>query len=502
MSTADPDLLLEVHHITKRFGRNVALNAVSLQVHRGEVVALCGHNGSGKSTLAKVLSGFHHPDDGELRLGEESDRTDLHFIHQNLGLIGTLSAVENLGLTTSGTSQMRPINKSRERFRVRGLIQEFGGDFDVDRPVASLSPAEQTIVALTRAFDRWTGQRNVLVLDEPTAALHGGEVDLLQTAVRAVAARGAGVIYISHRLNEVAQLADRVVVLRDGNVVAERTRGHFDVKALVNLIAGAELPSGVRCRETVPGPVRLSVRRLRSDTLNGIDFDVHSGEVVGVGGLIGSGMEQLCGVLFGGKERHSGCVFVDGCSLIANRPHAAIKSGVAYVPADRRGLASIATFTAAENLTLPKLQPLATRIGTISLRRERQDATQWLDLVGVVPAASAHQRFDLFSGGNQQKIVLAKWLRTEPRVLLLEEPTQGVDVGAQADIYELIAGAACRGAAVLVSSSDSKELAAICDRVVVLRDGQVSGELHGEALNETTLVRAVLDDSEPVDRKV
>ena len=497
------ETLLTIRGLTKRFPGNTALSDVSLTVDRGEIVALLGHNGSGKSTLVKVLSGLYTPDAGEIELGPVSRPAALHFIHQNLGLIGQLSVVENLDLGSRPRfGGLLPFRSARERDRIQTLVAEFGGDFAVDRRVATLTAAQQTIVAIARAFDGWDPDGdNVLVLDEPTAALHGEEVSVLQNAVRIMAARGAGIVYISHRLGEVVELADRAVVLRNGRVVAERRRGDFDQRDLVRIIAGGELPPALEQREARGGEVRLSVQGLTAAGLDCVDLVARAGEVVGISGLVGSGMEQLNAAVFGAAPTTAGDVRVDGRVVPRMDPSAAIAAGVAYVPADRRGRASIGMFSARENITLPRLADLRRAGGTVNRDRERAQVEEWMERVRVHPSGSAEQRFDLFSGGNQQKIVLAKWLRLAPRVLLLDEPTQGVDAGAQSEIYQLLVAAARAGAAVVVSSSDTKEHATVCDRVLVLRDHRIVDEFAGSRLTETALVHAVIDDPAPTESR-
>lgn len=489
------DTLLEVRRATKRFPGNTALDHVSLKVGRGEIVALLGHNGSGKSTLVKVLSGIYELDGGHVWLGDDR-KTSLHFIHQNLGLIPSLTVIENLDLgKLHHAAGLGPFRHRTEREHVTQLVREFGGDFDVDRPVATLTPAQQTIVAIARAFDGWSDGNNVLVLDEPTAALHGDEVHVLQDAVRVVAARGAGVVYISHRLGEVVELADRVIVLKNGRVVARRDRGDFDREMLVAIIAGGEVPAELATREPTVGAELLRVTGLRGPGLAGASFSARAGEVVGISGLVGSGMEQITGAIFGATPVTAGEVVVDGTVIPPGSPNASIRAGLAFVPADRRVRGAVGMFPARENITLPRLAPLRQRWGTIDLKRERTEVGDWMNRVNVLPAGFAEQRFDLFSGGNQQKIVLAKWLRLAPRVILLDEPTQGVDAGAQAEIYELLVAAAAGGATVIVSSSDTKELATVCDRVLVMRDGVIAEEFTHDRLSESALVRAVVDDS-------
>jgi ribose transport system ATP-binding protein len=491
--------LLDIRNLSKTFPGVRALDGVSLHVNAGEIVALLGHNGSGKSTLVKVLAGVHRPDDGSQILvrGSErhSDESGLHFIHQDLGLVPTLNTVENLdlGIALHGRA-VRAFHRRNERARARRLLAEFGADVDVTAPISGLSPADRTVIAIARALSDWSSPDNVLILDEPTAALHGEEVAKLFEAIRRVAARGAGIVFISHRLEEVVDLADRVVVLRNGKVVAERERGTFDHASLVDIIAGGVHTGADHRANAAQDQVRLSVTGLTGPQLNGVDFTVRAGEVLGVSGLLGSGVDTLAGCLFGALQRDGGRVVIDGVAVPSMNPAAAIRAGAALVPSDRRRHGAVVTMTARENITLPSLRPLRRALGRIDARAEHAEAQNWMDSVGALPSNSVNRSFSLFSGGNQQKIVLAKWLRNSPTVLLLQEPTQGVDVGAQAGIYALIQRAAHEGTAVLVTSSDTDELAALCDRVLVLRNGRVLCELHGTGLTEEALVRATLSD--------
>lgn len=506
--------LLRVEHVSKSFPGVNALDDVSLDVAAGEIVALLGHNGSGKSTLIKVLAGVYKADAGSVTVAEGAG---MHFIHQDLGLIPTLTTLENLDLSRPlGAGGLRPVARRAEHRRAVEMLDRFGASFDVTVPVSRLTPAERSIVAIVRALDGWTSGRNILVLDEPTAALHGAEVSRLLDVVRQVADGGAAIVYVSHRLDEVMHLADRVVVLRDGREVADRRRGQFDQDDLVTIIAGRALttpdPSGTTSAQVSTAeekPVRLAVRGLTAKALTGIDLTVRSGEIVGVAGLVGSGMEHLASAIFGSTPRDAGTVEVDGKSLAAGSPDRAIRAGVGLVPSDRRRHGAVVTMSARENLTLPRIGDaqasrrrggLPSRIrGQVRLdhRRERADSEHWLATASVRPH-DPERRFAFFSGGNQQKIVLAKWLRLDPAVLLLEEPTQGVDVGAKAGIYDLLARAAAAGAAVLVASSDVKELAAISDRVVVLDLGVVVSELSRPHLSEQRLLEAVLTGAVPV----
>ncbi|HUA05544.1 MAG TPA: sugar ABC transporter ATP-binding protein [Solirubrobacteraceae bacterium] len=497
----DPQPLLRVSGLSKTFPGLKALDDVSFTVGAGEIVAVVGHNGSGKSTLVKILAGVYQPDPGatiEVRdasgqpLTDDAARQGLHFIHQELGLINMLSTVENMGLGRSVRGRgLRPIRTADERDAARRLIARFGTDFDPTVPVAALSPAERAIVAIVRAMDGWTGSENVLVLDEPTAAFHGDEVEVLFEAVRRIAAAGAGVVFISHRLDEVLDLADRVVALRDGRVVADQSAASLNHDQMVQLIAGRTVADLDVERESGLERRVLRVEGVKGQKIQDVSFELGAGEIVGVSGILGSGREELAGLLFGMSHRAHGFVEVTGEELISDDPVAAIDAGMGFVPADRRRGGAVMEMNVRENLTLPLLRPLRRAMGRLDERAERSETREWMATVGLRPP-NPNQRLKLFSGGNQQKVVLAKWLRTRPRVLLLDEPTQGVDVGAKAAIYELILAAARSGTGVLVCSSDTKELVALCDRVLVLDKGRIISDIGRRDLNESRLVRAEL----------
>jgi ABC-type sugar transport system ATPase subunit len=497
------DILLDVRRVSKSFGGNKVLDDVSFSVSRGEIVALLGHNGSGKSTLVKILAGAYSLDAGEIKHGEVGE-VKLHFIHQTLGLVPSLTVAENLDLGLSHPWWgLMPVRRAEERRRIQEMLTKFGVTFGPDAVVAGLTAADRTIVAIVRAFAGWRGGKHVLVLDEPTATLHGEEIDMLKGAVRTVAAQGGGVIYITHRLGEAEELADRAIVLKNGVKILEEARGAFTHDSLVRAIAGADAQTRSR-RASTPRSALLEVRGLAGASVQDATFHAREGEILGVSGLVGSGMERVNGAVFGAFPTRKGVVLVDGAPIALGSPRSAIRAGVAYVPADRRARASIGHFSARENLTLAHMRNIRRPWGAIHRALERQEALAWMDRLRVTPSGQIEQAFDLFSGGNQQKIVLAKWLRVQPRVFLIDEPTQGVDAGAQTEIYELLVKAARTGAAVVVASSDTKELARICDRALVMRDGVVSSELSGADITESALISAVIDDSSDArgDRRV
>jgi ribose transport system ATP-binding protein len=495
--SAGAGALLVAEDISKTYPGLRALDHVSLTVGAGEIVALVGQNGSGKSTLVKALTGVVEPDPGggvHVRAADGTmisgalGRRRIHVIHQDLGVIAGLSTIDNIGLGRAmGRRWMSPVRRKADASKARALIAKFGAGFDVTVPVGRLTPAERTIVAMARALDRWEDPGQILLLDEPTVALHGDEVARLFSAIRRVVDDGAGVIFISHRLDEVERLADRIVVLRDGRKMSDTGAGEVDRDTLIALIAGRAL-QGHRERQQDPaGPPVLDVRGLTGGTVRSVDLCVRAGEIVGVSGLLGSGREHLAGLIFGAGSERCGTVRVHGQVTPAGRPDRAIGSGMAYVPADRHVDGAVMSMSARENLTLAGISQ-SRPWRRLNAKAERHDVDRWVSTVELSPPMP-ERRLELFSGGNQQKVVLAKWLRTKPRLLLLDEPTQGVDVGAKAAIYELIERAADDGCAVLVSSSDEKELAMLCSRVLVLRDGTVAKELERAELSEARLMR-------------
>ena len=489
---ASNEPLLRVTGMVKEFPGLRALDDVSLEVGAGEIVAVVGHNGSGKSTLVKILAGVYTKDAGEVEFPASTpqEETELHIIHQDLGLAVQLNAIENLGIPKYRglRESLSPSPVKREKEKARALISRFGEPFDVTVPVGTLSPAQRSIIAIARALDGWQHPRNILILDEPTEALHASEVRVLFEAVKKLAAEGAGIIFISHRLDEVLELADRIVVLRDGKKVADDARSTIDHERLVELVTGVEAGEAETGRtDRTHGEVVLDVAGLWGEVLDGIDLTIHAGEVVGVAGVLGSGREALPAMVFGELLAAADEFTLSGEPYERRRPGESIRRGMAFVPGDRAKYGSIRDFTARENMTLPSMQAVTNAAFSVNVRQEKALAQELIAKYDVKPARP-EQIFKQFSGGNQQKIVFAKWLRNKPQVLLLEEPTQGVDIGAKQALYEAIDDAAAQGAAVLVCSSEAKELVRLCDRVLVLRDGRVAADLHGEDLTETRLV--------------
>lgn len=513
-----PAPLLWIDSISKTYPGQVALSGAHLEIRPGEVHALVGQNGSGKSTLIKLLGGYVQADHGarvafggrpvDLWHLDAVDRRRIRIVHQDLGLVPTLSTVENLGLGRGySTGLAGRIRWRSEVERAQQALLRFGLAPDVREPVATLSAAERAAVAIVRALQDWddaelgldapgdptdptSDAAGLLILDEPTASLDRGEVDALFREVRRVVDRGAGVLFVSHALDEVLGLADRITVLRDGEVVASGVpAGELDETTLIELIVGRPVEDLFPDTPTRSGRPVLEASNVIGITLRGVTLDVHRGEVLGIAGLVGSGRDEIAGALFGATPRFAGKVLVDKRKVFAT-PRYSIRSGIAFVPADRKVRGLDPEDRLVHHVPLPRLGPGQGRV-RLHHRRIRADVAQWVHDLDVQPPL-LDRRMEKFSGGNQQKAVLARWLRTDPRVLLLDEPTQGVDVGAKAAIYARIADAAAQGMAVLVASSDAEELTHLCDRVLVMRAGSISTELAGSSLTEERLVAETL----------
>lgn len=493
---------LEIEHLSKTFPSQRALSDVSLTLASGRVHGLIGQNGCGKSTLIKVLSGYHSADPGSVVRVDSADVTHelrsyqgsrFHFIHQDLGLVERMSVLDNLalgrGYSTRRTGQIR---HKAQRSDGRKHLGRFDIHLDLEASVADLAPSERTMVAVARALSGWETPRGLLVLDEATAALPRSEVAKLAVAIRAVAATGAAVLFVSHRLDEILELCDDVTALRDGRVVFSGSSTDLNHGKLLSMIVGAEfdeMPTVSAARHG--GQPVFEVTDLVGPRIDQLSLSVREGEIVGVTGLAGSGKEELCPLVFGATRRTGGRVAVHGAELRPGDISASIRNGVALVPADRRRDGCIPSESVAWNITLPRMNTIS-RWGRVSRRLQSEDAQNWVDRVRLRPPRIDNTVANL-SGGNQQKVVVARALRLAPSVLLLDEPTKGIDVGAKASILTMLRDAARRdGTAILVASSEAAELAALCDRVLLLDEGQVVSEVSGDQLTEENVVRATI----------
>ncbi|TCN33051.1 galactofuranose ABC transporter, ATP-binding protein YtfR [Sinorhizobium americanum] len=496
MQTSNDNILSAVR-IEKGFPGTKALDKVDFHLRRGEVHALLGENGAGKSTLIKCLTGAYRRDGGSILLdGEEVDPCDtfdaqrlgIGTVYQEVNLLPNLSVAENLFLGRQprrfGMVDTRTMN-----LKARELLAEYELDLDVTRDLASYSVAIQQVVAIARAVDL---SGKVLILDEPTASLDAHEVAMLFRIVRRLKARGLGIIFITHFLEQVYEISDRITVLRNGQLVGTRETSELNRRDLIAMMIGRELAAEIHAArtETAEGRMRYRFRNYgRRGRINPFDLDVRAGEVVGIAGLLGSGRTETAEVLFGAHRADSGTAEIDGQTVDLSSPRAAIRHKFGFCPEDRKTAGIVGDLSVRENIVLA-LQ--ARRGWTRPLSRAEQNrlADQYIRALDI-RTADREKPIKLLSGGNQQKAILARWLATEPEFLILDEPTRGIDVGAHAEIVRLIESLREKGLSLIVISSEIEELVAYSSRVVVLRDRSHVAELGGDRISAHQIVEAI-----------
>jgi ribose transport system ATP-binding protein len=483
--------LLELIDIRKTYPGVVALDAVSLSVARGEVVGLVGENGAGKSTLMKVLGGVIEPDSGTIRTAgierraltvKDALAAGVAFVHQELNLFENLDVAANIyigrEMLTGGVLKLVDNNALHDR--VRPFLDRLGCDFGADAMVENLSLAQRQLVEIAKALSL---DARLVIMDEPTSSLTITETERLLRVIAALKADGVGVIFISHRLAEVERCADRVVVLRDGRVAGRLERSQTSHAAMIRLMIGRELKGNYRAPARPSGAEALRLRGVRTSAYpdHSVDLVVREGEILGLAGLVGSGRTELARAVFG-IDPLVGSVQVGGAPLATATPRAAIERGLYFVPEDRKRSGLLLDVSIAENISLPNLKAYARRM-VVSLAAERRNAEQQKRDLSI-RAPDVDTAAGLLSGGNQQKVVLAKWLSMKPRVIILDEPTRGIDVGSKNDIYALLRTLADSGVAILMISSDMEEVIGVCDRIVVMREGRISGQLERPQFSE------------------
>ena len=491
-------LALEAAHLSKSFGGVRVLSDVSLAVKAGEIHGLVGSNGSGKSTLIKILSGFHAPDPGgSLKVrGEDvplpvppdrATKVGLSFVHQDLGLIPQLSVLENLRVGRFTPHPGWRISWREERAAVRAELKRFDLEIRPEVKVERLSSIERVLLAVVRAFaDLAHAPGGVLLLDEPTAYLPRDGVDRLFTAVRRAAHEGAGVVFVSHRLEEIGMLTNRVTVLRDGHLVGTAETATLTESDLVEMIVGSKITTGTFHPKS-EGEVLLRTHGVSGRTAQDVTLDLHRGEVLGLTGLMGMGHEEVPYLLFG-SEPATGEIELENERMPVTEmsPRRAIGSGMALLPGDRQGASGAGSLSVKENVSLPTLERFFTG-GLLRPGRERARVLEVLRQYDVRPVAPA-RKLETLSGGNQQKALVAKWLERKPTIFLMHEPVQGVDVSAREEIARVIADIAAEGGSVLLSSCEYEDLARICGRVLIFRHGRVTSELTGDALTKERII--------------
>ncbi|MCM4083487.1 sugar ABC transporter ATP-binding protein [Paractinoplanes hotanensis] len=488
---------LEVHDVTKSFGAVAAVQGVSFPLFPGEAHALVGENGAGKSTIVKMLAGVHRPDTGTLRV----DGVDVDFagpadakaagiavIYQEPTLFPDLSVAENIAIGNQPLTKLRQIDRKQMSANAERLFRRLGVPIDPARPARGLSIADQQLVEIAKAL---SSEAQVLIMDEPTAALSGVEVERLFAVVRSLRDEGAAIMFISHRFEEVTALCERVTIMRDGRHVATELVADLTVDDMIRRMVGRDLSALFPKQEVEPGEVVLEVEGLsREGVFRDISFSVRAGEIVALAGLVGAGRSEVMQAVFGVDPYDQGSVTMQGRRLEKGSPRAAMAAGLALVPEDRRQQGLVMELSIERNVTLPRARKLA-RLGLLFGGSEREAAETWTRKLQT-KLGQLSDAVGTLSGGNQQKVVLAKWLATGPRLLIVDEPTRGIDVGTKAEVHRLMSSLAADGLAVVMVSSELPEVLGMADRILVLREGRIAASLsRAEATEESVMYAAM-----------
>ncbi len=485
--------MLELAGIGKRFGATVALAAVDFDVAPGEVHALMGENGAGKSTLMKIIGGVHRPDTGRITLdgaplrlagAQDAGRAGIRTVFQELTVLPNLSVARNLAV---GREPCRAgglwLDVAAMRAGALDTLARLGINLDPDTPTSQLSAGQRQMLEIARAC---ADTPRVLILDEPTSSLGSREEEVLFALIARLKAAGTGIVYITHRMAEVFRLADRITVLRDGTSVATGPAGGFTKDSLIAAMVGRAVPPRSAATAT-PGPEALRLQGLaRAPAVRGVDLVLHQGEVLGLAGLLGAGRSETARLIAGADRPDAGRMQLFGAAHAPRSVAEAMATGIAFLPEDRKTEGLVLPLSVADNLALPSLQSLS-RGGLVTPARIAALARDWIARLGI-KTASPDLPVQALSGGNQQKVALARWLARNPRLVLLDEPTRGVDVGAKAEIHAQIRALAAQGVAVLVISSELPELLGLCDRIAVMARGRIAGEMPGASATEERLL--------------
>ena len=486
--------VLQMQSISKTYPGVTALSAVDFAVLPGEVHALVGENGAGKSTLMKILAGADAKDSGRVLIDgsevhidtpQEAMRLGVSIIYQEFNLVPYMNAAENIFLGREPASAIPGVIDFGKMYAdAEAIIGELGVALDVRAPINALSVAQQQMVEVAKATSR---KARIIAMDEPSATLTEHELENLFALIRRLKAEGVSIIYISHRLEEVFQIADRVTVLRDGELVATKNVADTDREDIIRMMVGRELKESIPKVAAEPGAVALEVKHLnRAGILRDISFDVRRGEILGIAGLVGAGRTEVARAVFGADPIDSGEIRVNGKPVRIKSPRHAISLGIGLVTEDRKALGLVLGMAVRENISLANLGILS-RLGFVSRRREREVARKYVEDV-LIKTPSVEQAVQNLSGGNQQKVVLAKWLFTESKVLIFDEPTRGIDVGAKTEIYQLMNRLAANGVAIIMISSELLEVLCMSDRILVMHEGEIAGELSREEATQERIM--------------
>jgi ribose transport system ATP-binding protein len=488
------ELLLKMESIRKTFPGVVALDKVTMDLYKGEVHAICGENGAGKSTLMKILSGIYQPDSGALYL--KGQKTSIHgtqsaqqhgicIIHQELNLAPHLTVAQNMFLGRESMIYGKILDEKKQNKMAAEILQSLHLDIKPTTLVKDLSVSKQQMVEICKAL---SVKSKILIMDEPTSALSEAEIDELFRIIHKLKSEGVGIFYISHRLEELKHIVDRISILRDGCYIGTWEYGQLSLDEIIAKMVGRTLSEKFPKRNLQMGEIILEVQNIsRKGVIRDISFQLHKGEVLGIAGLMGAGRTELARAIFGADRKDGGRILLEGQEITIHNPLEAIKSGIAYLSEDRRRDGLALQLEVDANITLANVEAISGFCGVISRHKEKSIAEKYInDLRIKTPGLS--QKVVNLSGGNQQKIVIAKWLCRNSRVVIFDEPTRGIDVGAKLEVHELINALVEQGVGVIIISSELPEIIGMSDRIIVLHDGEITGELaKSEATQERIL---------------
>jgi ribose transport system ATP-binding protein len=488
--------ILKVEHITKRFPGVVALDDVSLSIREGEVLALLGENGAGKSTLIKVLSGIYIPEEGsivyngqELHMEDpaEAKALGINVVHQELTFLPLLSVAENLYVNQYSNKKLKTVNWKEIYREAEKALATINLKIACKRPIGELSVAERQQIEIARAIH---DNAKVLILDEPTSALNDKEIDVLMNCIDDLRSRGVSVILITHKIEEIMGICDRVVVLRDGHTVAERDVAEVTTDDLVALMVGRKITDMYPQKTNQPGDVLLQVNKLESSFLKNVQFTVRKGEILGIYGLMGSGHLELGEALFGCDAEMNADIQMNGRTVHLSNPTTCMNLGIAFLPSDRKLEGLVLMHSVKDNIMAPTYQTKRSD-GRVYPKQEAEISKHWIDELAI-KTPGIHTRSESLSGGNQQKVVLAKWLEVDPQIIILNDPTRGIDVGAKAEIYRILNKLTEQGKSVIMITSEMPELLAMSDRVLVMHEGRQESVFEKEEMTQINIVTAAI----------
>jgi inositol transport system ATP-binding protein len=486
---------LEMREITKSFPGVKALDGVSFNVKKGSVHALMGENGAGKSTLMKILAGIYKPDKGELFLKgqkvefnnpREALNDGISMIHQELSFISELTVADNIFLGREPCyGKSRVMNKKEQRKRVLELFHQFRIDLDPDKKMAALSVSDRQMVEIVKAI---SNHAEIIVMDEPTSAITDREVEKLFEIINMLTSQGRSIIYISHKMDEIFKIADEITVLRDGCFIDSKQAADLNQDILISLMVGRELKNVYQTKSAKSESVFMEVKNLtRKGSFENISFTVHKGEVMGIAGLVGAGRTEVVESIFGVHPPHSGEIYINRKKVVHKHPKHAINNGIALVTEDRKQTGLNLTGSVRDNISLVNLRKYSFFKNIISQKDENRVVDEHIQALKI-KTPNRNMAVKNLSGGNQQKIVIAKWLLNNPDILILDEPTRGIDIGAKAEIYKIISDFTSSGKSVIVISSEMPELFGTCDRIIVMSEGRLTGEFTRKEFDQEKIM--------------